>query len=57
MAFNPESLQRARALMDPNVQEKMNRYKGQAISSYSVDGPTETYMTEGQLYEAGYDMS
>jgi hypothetical protein len=57
MAFNPESLQRARALMDPNVQEKMNSYKGQAISSYSVDGPTETYMTEGQLYEAGYDMS
>lgn len=57
MAFNPNSLQRARALMDPSVQEKMNSYKGQALSSFNIDGPSETYMTEGQLYEAGYDMS
>lgn len=57
MAFNPDSLQRARALMDPSVQEKMNNYRGQGIASFNIDGPSETYMTEGQLYEAGYDMS
>lgn len=57
MAFNPDSLQRARALMDPNMQEKMKSYKGQGLASFNLDGPSETYMTEGQLYEAGYDMS
>lgn len=57
MAFNPDSLQRARALMDPSVQEKMKNYKGQGLASFNIDGPSETYMTEGQLYEAGYDMS
>lgn len=57
MAFNPDSLQRARALMNPDMQQKMDGYKGQGVSSMNFEGPSETYMTEGQLYEAGYDLS
>ena len=35
----------------------MDGYKGQGVSSMNFEGPSETYMTEGQLYEAGYDLS
>lgn len=57
MAFNPESLQRARALMSPDMQNKMKTYQGQGLSSINFDAAPDTYLTEGQLYESGYDMS
>lgn len=57
MAFNPESLQRARALMSPDMQNKMKTYQGQGLSGINFDAAPETYLTEGQLYESGYDMT
>lgn len=57
MAFDVNSLQRARALMSPEWESRMREYKGQGVSSINYDAPAETYLTEGQLYESGYDMS
>jgi len=57
MGFNAESLRRAQALCSPDMEKKMSEYRGQGISSVNFDAAPETYMTEGQLYEAGYDLS
>lgn len=57
MGFNAESLQRARTLCRPDMEKKMSEYRGQGISSLNFDAAPETYMTEEQLYESGYDLS